>query len=307
VDEERNYLYSYTVSNCSLSVYNLGPTGANQITLLGNIPSLPRAIGPLIPPSPSHHRFVAKETFGIVSLHVVPRSESRHVSLVAVTFQGLRIYLADGPSGGYINQGFRVVHVRFPPPDTEAENMGDVAASSYLNGGFLCAYGSDVAQDHNPVVGASVDLGKLIKAQAGVGPSGNQQNGQVSVHGQQMGNIYNPYPAPRPPLSEFHNTLSVSGRTWALKRMIKASSIVRYGNTNQSIYNNASTYPTALNALATQFTEPPDQFLVLTNISLTFVVRRRTSDVLRLILEMEAGSAMGGPPSPEGLTTFVDA
>jgi nuclear pore complex protein Nup155 len=305
VDEERNYLYSYTFTNCSLSVYNLGPPGANQINLLGSIPSLAKAIQTIVPHA--LHKYTAKQSFGVVSLNVVPKSESRYICLVAVTFQGLRIYLVDGPSGGYNNnQGFRVAHVRFPPPDVEAGNLGDVARASYLNGAFLCAYGADVEQDHNPVVGASIDLGKLTKAQAG-GPSGNQQNSQVSVHGQQMGNMYNPYPPPRPPLSEFHNTLSVSGRTWALKRMIKASSIVRYGDASQLIYSNASTYPTALNALATQFTEPPDQFLVLTNVSLTFVIRRRTSDVLRLVLEMEASGAMGGPPISEGLAAFVDA
>jgi len=89
---------------------------------------------------------------------------------------------------------------------------------------------------------------------------------------------------------------------------LKASSIVQYaGGGGGSIWANASSYPTTLNSLATQFTEPPDQFVVLTNIALTFVVKRRTTDVLRLILEMEAGGAMGGPPSPEGLTAFVEA
>ncbi|KIM34387.1 hypothetical protein M408DRAFT_94881 [Serendipita vermifera MAFF 305830] len=308
IDDERNYLYAYTLTNCSLTVYSLGPSGSNQITQVGNIPSLPRVITPFVPPSPSARKFVAKDTFGIAGLHVVPRSESRYITLVAVTFLGLRIYLADGPSSGYgSSSGFRVAHVRFPPPETEAENMGDVAASSYLNGAFVCAYGSDAAQDHNPVVGASVDLGRLIKAQAGGGSA--QQTGAMTMHGgQQMGNIYNPYPAPRPPMSEFSNVLSVGGRTWALARMIKASSIVQHGGvSNNSIWQNTSNYPTTLNTLATQFTEPPDQFVVLTNIALTFVVRRRTTDVLRLVLEMEAGSAIGGPPSPEGIAAFVEA
>ena len=311
IDDERNLLYAYTVTNCSLTVYSLGPSGANQITQVGNIPSLPRAINTLVPANPSARKFIAKDTFGIAGLHVIPRSESRSIMLVAVTFLGLRIYLTDAPASGYGSMsGFRVAHVRFPPPETEAENMGDVAASSYLNGAFVCAYGSDAAHDHNPVVGASVDLGRLAKVQAGVGaPGGGQQNGGMTMHGgQQMGNIYNPYPAPRPPLSEFSNVLSVGGRTWALTRMIKASSIVQPGGApSGSIWSNASNYPTTLNTLATQFTEPPDQFVVLTNIALTFVVRRRTTDVLRLVLEMEAGAAMGGPPSAEGLSTFVEA
>ena len=307
MDRERNYLYTYTLTSSSLTAYSLGPAGANELAQLGSISSLLRAVAALIPPGPSTRKFITKETFGIIGLHVVPKSESRHVSLVAVTFQGLRIYISvDAPPGRWGEAPFRVVHVRFPPPETEAENMGDVAASSCINGAFLCAYGSDVAKDHNPIVGASVDLSKLIKAQAGVGPSGPQQNGQVSMQGPQVGNIYNPYPAPRPPLSEFSNALSVAGRTWSLARMIKASSIVKYGSSS-SIWSSASTHPTALNTLASQFSEPADQFLVLTNISLTFVVRKRTTDILRLVLEAESGGVMGAAPSSEGLNAFVEA
>lgn len=181
--------------------------------------------------------------------------------------------------------------------------MGDVVASAYTNGSFLCAYGSDAAPDSNPVVGATIDIGKLIKAHsAPLAPAVVQQP---------LGNIYNPYPAPRPPLSEFANALNVAGRAWAVRHLLKLSSAGQRTGTasSSSIWANAPQYryPTTLNTLATQFTEPPDQFAVLSNVALTFVMKKRTCDVLRGILEAEAGTGtMQGPVTPGGLGAFIE-
>jgi nuclear pore complex protein Nup155 len=43
--------------------------------------------------------------------------------------------------------------------------------------------------------------------------------------------------------------------------------------------------PSAINELATQFGEPPNQFMLLTNVGLTFLSRRRAVDYLRAVLE----------------------
>jgi nuclear pore complex protein Nup155 len=137
---------------------------------------------------------------------------------------------------------------------------------------------------------------------AGVGAPVNP-----AVVQQPMGNIYHQYSAPRPPLAEFSNVINVAGRAWAVKQMIKSSS-TQYGAGSTSVWANASIHPTALNSLATQFTEPPDQFAVLSNVALTFVMRKRTSDVLRAILEAEAvGGTISGPGHPGGLSAFVEA
>jgi nuclear pore complex protein Nup155 len=237
----------------------------------------------------------------VSGLHVIPRAESRNICLVAVTFQGLRIYLTDGRGSAYSSSGLRVAHLRFPPPETETANLGELVASSYINGSLLCAYGSDAAPDSNPIVGATVDLGKLVKVQAGVAAA---PNAGMAAPGQAMG-IYNPYPAPRPPLSEYSYAFNVPGRIWTVRNLPKASSAG--ANTSGSIWTSAPNAPTSLNMLATQFTEPPDQFVVFTNTALTFVVRKRTTDVLRAILESDVGGPMGGPPTPGGVATFIEA
>jgi nuclear pore complex protein Nup155 len=305
VDDERNYFYTYTGNNSSLTIYSLGASGTNQLNHLGTISSLPHDVQHLLPPGPSARKFIARDKFGVASLHIIPKSESNAICLVAVTFHGLRIYFSERSSSMYAGGGsgrLRIVHLRFPPPATEQVDMGDVVASAYTNGSFVCAYGSDASTDSNPLVGASLDVGKLVKVHAGVGGPANP-----AVVQQPMGNIYHQYSVPRPPLAEFSNVINVAGRAWAVKQMIKTSS-TQYGAGSASVWANASTHPTALNSLATQFTEPPDQFAVLSNVALTFVMRKRTSDVLRAVLEAEAvGGTINGPGHPGGLSGFVEA
>ncbi|KAG8827238.1 hypothetical protein FRC19_004757 [Serendipita sp. 401] len=296
VDDERGFLYSYTQANASLTQWGLGRHGTNQLTHLGTIHSLSQDILPLLPDNPTARKFVNKDNFGVVGMHVVPVIESRAICLVAVTFSGLRIYITSTRSS-YGASGFRVVHIRFPPPRTEAAALGDIAQSSYTNGSYLCAYSAEAVQDSTPVAGAVVDLGKLIKAQST--PTA-QAPGMMGG-----GGIYNPYPVPRPPLSEYSDIFNCPGTPWAMKVMPKAPSISSPGGTG-SIWVTGSTNPTALNSLATQFTEPPDQFLILSNVALTFVVRKRTTDTLKTILESELGAAMAGVPSQGGLSIFTE-
>lgn len=43
--------------------------------------------------------------------------------------------------------------------------------------------------------------------------------------------------------------------------------------------------PSSLNELATQFSEPPRQFMILTNVGLTFLAKRRALDYLKAVIE----------------------
>ncbi|CCA71270.1 related to NUP170-nuclear pore protein [Serendipita indica DSM 11827] len=303
VDDERHYLYAYTQTNYSITVYSLGQPGSNQFAPIGVVSSLFQAIHPLLPPNPSARKFVSKDGFGVLSLHVVPRAESRSICLIAVTFTGLRIYLSDGRASLY-GGGFRAIHLRFPPPQTETSNLGEVAQSACTNGAFVCAYAPDQATDSNPIVAASVDMGSLIKAQASAATAGGP--GLVTAPGHSTSGLYNPYPAQRVPLYEYSDAFQVAGRTWALKRLIKASSITRSATT-PSIYVTGSSYPSALNSLVTQFTEPPDQFAVLSNVALSFVVRKRPSDILKGIIDSDAGVVIGGAPGQTELSSFSDS
>jgi nuclear pore complex protein Nup155 len=43
--------------------------------------------------------------------------------------------------------------------------------------------------------------------------------------------------------------------------------------------------PSVTNELALQFSEPPRQFIILTNVGLTFLVKRRALDYLKAVIE----------------------
>ena len=79
----------------------------------------------------------------------------------------------------------------------------------------------------------------------------------------------------RPPLTEYAALLAIPGRTWAMAAIAKAS-----------IETPPETpAPSAINELATQFGESPNQFMLLTNVGLTFLTRRRVVDYLKAVLE----------------------
>lgn len=391
MDSQRSYLYSYTRDSASLSVYSLGTTSTPSFDLVWKIESLPSSISSLIPGNLAQ-QFSNKDTFSLVSLHVIPKAESRSLCLLAVSFQGLRIYFSDSstyPTYGYQPAGgvggtrrLRIAHVRLPPSSARdqhsniiSSNAGDVVASSYSNGTFLYAYSSDagMATDTNPVIGLAVDLPKLIN-DFSAAPSSQMVNTGYGMHQQQSQQqqqlSYNqqlqqlqeqqffyqqqqqqggmmmpgqggpaPYPGPiqrGPVLNEYPESFVVPGRAWSIRHLIKSpvipshrtgvrSSQPYYANQAQYYGNNINASGaslgnlTTLNTLATQFIEPPEQFLVLSNMSLSFFVRKRSTDLLRAILESEAGvgapiSMMVQPTSanqnaqspPGGLQGFIE-
>ena len=82
----------------------------------------------------------------------------------------------------------------------------------------------------------------------------------------------------RPPLVENATLIPVPGRTWAMAAVPPSSSTV------------ASTppdcpAPVIINELATQFSEPTRQFMILTNAGLTFMAKRRALDSLKEVIE----------------------
>ena len=73
--------------------------------------------------------------------------------------------------------------------------------------------------------------------------------------------------------------IPVSGRTWAMAPAPRPA-LAAAANTPPE-----SPAPVVTNELALQFSEPPRQFMVLTNAGLTFLVKRRALDHLKECLE----------------------
>lgn len=229
-------------------------------------------------------------------MHAVPLSESRSICLVMVSFSGLRIYLSDTSSygsGAVFNPAgttnLRVVHIRFPP-GKDAQLPGDVLNADYLAGSFVCAYSDDPTKDTSPVFCAAADVGRLVKVQESAQPP-QQQHQQGMYGGMNMG--YG-YAAPRPPMHEWAVTPRIPGRPWAVDHLPLNTQTI-------------ATATSALHVLATQFVQPPEQFLVLTNQGLNFFVRKRPVDVLRMALERGEGIGPAGGQNRGGVGAFAEA
>jgi nuclear pore complex protein Nup155 len=290
-DPERSYLHTYAREG-ALQTYTLK---SGQFTPLFHISSLYRAIQPALPVSATGKRHtIDRVSFGVASMHAVPLSESRLICLVMVSFSGLRIYLSDTSSYGsgvMFNAAgtanLRVVHIRFPP-GTDAQLPGEVLNADYLAGSFVCAYSDDPNQDTSPVFCATADVGRLVKAQESAQSPQQQQQGMYG--GMSMGYGY----APRPPMHEWAVTPRIPGRPWAVDHLPLHTQTTATGTS-------------LLHVLATQFVQPPEQFLVLTNQGLNFFVRKRPVDVLRVTLERGEGVGPAGGQSRGGVGAFAEA
>ena len=291
-DPDRSYLHAYAREG-SLQTYNLK---SGQFTPLFHIPSVYRAIQPALPMNAMGKRHtVDSATFGVASMRAVPPSESRSICLVMVSFSGLRIYLSDASSyasGAMFNNlgtTLRVAHIRFPPgPD--AQLPGEVLYTDYLSGSFVCAYSDDPIKDTSLMFCTAADVGRLVKAQESVQPPQQQQ--QQGMYGG-MGMGYG-YAAPRPPMHEWADFPRIPGRAWAVEHLSIPA-------------QKTATAISALHVLAAQFVQPPEQFVVLTNQGLTFFVRKRPVDVLRMTLERGEGVGTAAGQNVGGVGTFAES
>lgn len=79
----------------------------------------------------------------------------------------------------------------------------------------------------------------------------------------------------RPPLTEYATVLAIPGRTWAMapapREAVESSS--------------GSLAPVPTNELAYQFSETPRYFMILTNVGLTYLAKRRALDYLKDVVE----------------------
>ena len=300
-DPSRNLLYALTAKNV-IHIYK--PNGEKSVQHLQTLSNLCKNAQDKAPGSPA----LAPQNFHIDSLHVVSPAESRAgVQLFAITTNGVRLFF--GPSAGYgfygsSSSGSRplaLIHVRLPPtnlihPDEQAKpfrppvgiyGAPTPAAQSqsrpylvsnldnpvYINGLTIAAQPGD-ADGSDYVLCLAPDL-------THIGGLGNANLPPVQQPQQQYATVnpsYHSAPSAsnRPPLFEYATLLSIPGRTWA-------AAILPPTSTASSPANTPS--PSSINELATQFSEPSSQFLLLTNVGLTFLIKRRAVDYLKAVLE----------------------
>lgn len=283
-----------TSKNC-ISIYKLtGPKSVHHVQTISNIY---KAAQDKAPGSPA----LTPQNFQLISLHAVEPRESRAgLQLFALTTNGVRLYFSPAPYGygsGAGDPGSRplqLVHVRLPPtnlihPDEQTHPMRPLLSqypavrvpapspnrpyivaslenSCYIEGLMVAAQQGDT-EGTDFVLCLSPDLSR-----AGSIPQPQSQSAQP----QQPPYVYGGGTAPsRPPLTEYATLLAIPGRTWAASAVPRPRASTPAG----------ALAPVVINELASQFGEPPQQFMLLTNVGLTFLVKRRALDYLRAVLE----------------------
>ncbi|KAF8971407.1 nucleoporin [Flammula alnicola] len=300
-DTKRNCFYTLTSRN-TISMYT--PGGDKAIQHIQTLSSIYKSAQEKAPGSPA----LTPQNFQIINIHVVDPSESRlGVQLIAITANGVRLYFAPSMGYGYSfgttsgSSGLRplqLIHIRLPPltlihPD-EQEKPYRPSVSSY--GGPQ----SQTQPTSRPYIVSTLDNscyadGLTVAAQAGdtdgmdyilclapdltrVGNLGQlnlPQRPQQPQFDPILGQYTNAPTSNRPPLTEYATLLSIPGRTWAMAAITKTAAGTSAG----------TPAPSGINELASQFGEYPSQFMLLTNVGLTFLIKRRAVDYLKAVLE----------------------
>ncbi|KAF7290087.1 Nucleoporin [Mycena chlorophos] len=272
-DLSRNCFYTLN-GKSNISIYR--PDGEKSLQHVQTISNISKLAQDKAPGSPA----ITPATFTIVGLHVVEPAELRSgIQLLAITSNGVRLYFS--PSGGFGYSSYvsgsatgsrqlYLVHVRLPPPNLihpdEHTQPYRQPNSCYVDGVTIAAQPGDAdATDY--ILCMSPDLTQI-------GATG-QLNPQQAPIPQVM--HYGSAPmSTRPPLTEHATLLSIPRRTWAMAPVIRPAPPSPPTGTPA---------PTVFNELAAQFSSHPRQFMILTNVGLTFLVKRRALDYLKADIE----------------------
>ncbi|KAL1952061.1 hypothetical protein VTO73DRAFT_1210 [Trametes versicolor] len=301
-DPARNCFYSLTARN-TISVWRTN--GDKHVQHLQTISNLYKATQDKVPGSPA----LTPQNFSITALHVIEPSESRSgVQLVAITTNGVRLYFSPGSTYGWNTSaapGFRslsLAHVRLPPPNLIHP---DEQSKLYREG--QGAYGLGQGQQQSPsrpciikvLEYTSYDLGITLAVQRGdvadtdyllcMAPDLTQIGSLGQVRGPQVQQpqpqyVSHAYGAPtqaanRIPLTERATLVPIPGVTWGIAPVPRS----KYSMTTTAPANTPA--PLITNELATQFSEPARQYIILTNGGLHWVAKRRAVDALKDAIE----------------------
>ncbi|KAJ7783706.1 nucleoporin [Mycena maculata] len=298
-DHSRNCFYTLDAKN-NIAIYR--PDGDKSLQHIQTITNLYKAAQDKAPGSAA----LTPKAFQIVALHVVDQAESRTgIQLLAITTNGVRLYFSPSMGysysyGGASNQAsgsrtLQLTHVRLPPlnllhPDEQTHPyrppvtsygashapppptsrpyiVSALESSCYVDGLTIAAQPGDT-DGTDYILCMSPDLTRI-------GTLGQLNLPQMPSM-QQATYYNNPSITNRPPLTEYATLLAIPGRTWAMAPVPLA------GNASGSL---GAPVPAVTNELATQFSTNPPQFMILTNVGLTFLIKRRALDYLKAVIE----------------------
>ncbi|TFL06773.1 nucleoporin [Pterulicium gracile] len=292
-DTQRHIVYSLTSRNI-INVYQ--PTSEKTLSHVQTLSNILKTAQDRVPGSNA----LTPNNFTIISIHPIEPAESRSGhQLVAVTSQGVRLYFAQlaAPSPYQMSTSsgasLRLVHVRLPPTSlTHPEESVSLYRSAGVYGSAPSQQGSSRPYTIKSLESSCYLHGLTIAAQQGdddgadfllcmapdlskIGNFGQIATAQRNPPQPTATSSYTvSAPPTRPPLTEHAALLAIPGRTWASAAMPRP----RVSPPDPS-------NPVVTNELSHQFSEPPYQILILTNVGLTFLIKRRALDYLRAVIE----------------------
>ena len=267
VDDTRDLLYTVNTNN-EFKVWRIQLELTVAVTR--SLQQLKQTLAHILP------RSELLERCDVISISVIPYTEASRLSLMATTNTGCRLYIS--ATRGYGSGGtardpprdMQILHVRFPPSDPNAQNLGASPAQS--NQPSMAPYGS-------PTAGIDISSHLLTPTDNATRfPPGNflaiLQNGQntnrVFCAAQDAGRLKN---HDNRRWSEFGMFLDLTGN---FMRMVDIKPDM-YGATNA---------PQGFgNELATQYDKPSAEIAIVTSSAITLIRRRRLVDMFASMMK----------------------
>ncbi|KAI9512809.1 nucleoporin [Russula earlei] len=294
-DPSRNLFYTLT-ANSTISVYYA--TSNKSVQISQTIQNLYKLAQEKAPGSPA----ITPKHFHVISLHVITQEETRSgLQLMAMTMNGVRLYFSASasPYGYYpasdarVQRPLQLIHLRLPPtnllhPDEQSNPyfsggagyssrhpqapptsrpfvLSELENSAYAAGLTIAAHPGDT-DGTDFLLCMSPDLTRI----GALGQTPQQTSQPTGA----------PFASQRPPLTERAALLTIPGRTWGMAALPRPKNAVTLTSPDSN-----TPIPIVTNELAYQFLEPPRQFLILTNVGITVLAKRRALDWLRDAIE----------------------
>ena len=175
------------------------------------------------------------------------------------------------PMHSQTTNSYALVQANPPPAASRPYILSAIENASYFAGLTIATQQGDV-DTLDYILLLSPDLPKIGSfGQPQQPPTQQVTSYQVPTYSGYAG----PQGSQRPPLTEQATLLPIPGRTWAMCPAPR--------DPHDEVY--ATHDPVVTNELAYQFTEPTREFIVMTNVGLSFLAKRRPIDALKAALE----------------------
>ncbi|THH34060.1 hypothetical protein EUX98_g164 [Antrodiella citrinella] len=301
-DPYRRCFYTLTANN-TISVYRTN--GDKTVQHLQTLSNLYKAAQDKAPGSPA----LTPKAFFIISLHPLEPTRSQNgVQLMAFTQNATRLFFS--PAMGYGGYGpantsrpLQLVHIRLPPPNLLHP---DEQSPDPLTG-YRVVPTPD--KPSRPFIVSGLEPVCYIAGLTVAAQTGDTDNldymlcispdlPQIGSFQQRspLSNVYAGGGQTRPPLVEKATLLTVPGRTWDLAPVPRPP-VAAAASTPPDC-----PAPVLTNDVATQFCEPPRQFMILTNAGVAYMVKYRPLDALLIVIDEYANEG-----NPQSLIQFRDS